>query len=211
MTGTHETPTGSSLDQQRAALANKLAAALQIPSDLVDLVRSADAGLGKLNAEAAELQAQIDAVDSQLGLRELDRRSQAEKAHQEKLANQRAKLVDTANEYLEAISAAESAARTLAASVQHAFESNARLAVIARDLAPDGKSPGPLNAMELEKQLALRIASVLSTIPRHSHRLGDLAWPSAARSFFPPGQNWVEAEGNRLSARVLQPLIAKGN
>ena len=115
------------IDHQRAALADKLAA-LKIPSDLVDLVRSADAGLGKINAEAAELQAKIDGIDSQLGLRELDRRTTAEKVHQEKLTDRRANLVGEANQYLEAISAAEAAARTLAASVQRAFESNARIA-----------------------------------------------------------------------------------
>ena len=208
MTRNANTPAEARLEQQRADLAGKLAA-LKISPDVAELVRTADAAVANIKSEASSLEAQIAAIDSQIGLRELDRRAQAEAAHQAKVADQRAKLVDTANAYLAAIGAAESAARTLAASIQSALEGNARLAGIARDLSPAGKPPGALNAMELEKQLALRIASALSTISGRPHRLGDLQWPSAARSFFPPGQSWVESEGNRLSTHVLQPLMKK--
>jgi hypothetical protein len=42
------------VDQQRAALADKLAAL--IPPDVADLVRIADGAVAKINAEAADLQ-----------------------------------------------------------------------------------------------------------------------------------------------------------
>ena len=44
------------IDQQRAALTDKLAAL--IPPDVADLVRIADAAVAKINAEAADLQSE---------------------------------------------------------------------------------------------------------------------------------------------------------
>ena len=75
--------TPSNIEQQRAALADKLAA-LTIPPDVAEMVRLADSAVAGIRSEAAELQAQIDVLDSQLGLREIDRRANAEKAHQAK-------------------------------------------------------------------------------------------------------------------------------
>ena len=56
------------------------------------MVRTADAAVANIKSEAASLQAEIDSTDSQIGLRELDRRAAAQKSYEEEIAAKRRAL-----------------------------------------------------------------------------------------------------------------------
>jgi hypothetical protein len=71
------------------------------------MVRTADAAVANIRSEAASLQSQIDVIDSQIGLRELDRRAAAAKSQDEEIAAKRRALTEEVEAYLGSIADAD--------------------------------------------------------------------------------------------------------
>jgi hypothetical protein len=191
------------LQPKRAELDAKLQA-VRVAPNVDAALRQAEQAVASYKDEVSGYEQQLADLDAQTGALERGRREAAERQRQERLLEQRRALVAESDRYAQHIEDAEKATRALVAALNATFESNNRMAQLARALSPNDKVPGVLNGMELVSRMAGRIAGAMGQVKGHRNRLGSIEWIGG--SLYPPDRSWVEDEARRIAAG-LQPLV----
>jgi hypothetical protein len=197
------------LETKREAITAKLES-LRMSPDVAELVTQADQAVRSFKAETAELEEQIADLDRQIGATERSKRADAERGREERWFAQRQALLAEHEVLLQAIADSEAATRALVDAIDRTLASNARMAVLARELSTSGKVPMALSGTDLVSRLAGRIASVMATIRGHRNRFGALVWAGAGSTLYPVHVNWRQAE-EKLVAAAIQPIIERSN
>ncbi|HEY7084259.1 MAG TPA: hypothetical protein VH519_05530 [Hyphomicrobiaceae bacterium] len=196
-----------SLETKRSRAEAKLAA-LRMAPPAAELIRQADDAARKYKAEADALQAEVDQVDREMGVREMDRRAASARQKEEAWLADRAALLAEEDLRLADIDAMEAAWRTFVARANSVTARMAREAELARRLSTSGKVPSAVNIHEFRTRTSGRVACLGQTIDGCRARFGGIAWVGAA--LYKPNESWRAAEEARFARDLIEPLLERG-
>jgi hypothetical protein len=152
-------------------------------------------------ARIAQLEADIEALTDAENARVRRARAEAEAVRQARLAQLRGELAAMEADRLQALGAAEHAARELAAQLGAVLKVTERMARTCHLISGEN-TPIPLSSFNAASRLGGRLSAIMSTIPGYRARLGSVEWRVA---IYGAEDDWAAAEAKLLKGH-LEPL-----
>ena len=153
--------------------------------------------------ELNALEHEVDALGEAAGEQTRREREEAQQEFAKRRAEMRKELTKLEDVRLRAVQDANLSCRKLAESIGQIIDTTRQEAEVAHAIT-GGAAPIPLQQPDIISRIVGRLSAVMSSIPGHRNRLGNIEWRGA--SLYRPSDNWREEEAKLLEGH-LRPLI----
>ena len=178
----------------------------------------AEAKLGKLRSQrgvatldgkkfdASEIDAlehEVDALGEAAGEQTRREREEAQQEFTQRRAEMRKELAKLEDVRLRAVQDANLSCRKLAESIGQIIDTTRQEAEVAHAIT-GGAAPIPLQQPDIISRIVGRLSAVMSSIPGHRNRLGNIVWRGA--SLYSHADDWRQCEATLLEPHLKQLL-----